>query len=232
MGSFKPLNFLRSKWAWAAEKPLFWANLVLIGGTLLWVFVYTGPVTETGPSDFRLRTWGMVLQLLGAVTVWRDLTDSARKFGKGDFLKSTWEWLKGCFFGRNITLQIDSAAHFHAGGSIRMTVRSVLPPNATLEARIQALECNLAEIDKGLGEANKEIRAQTAKLKEQLGEESKKREEAHKELQKDLHDAIVGNYTKLAFGAAWVFVGIVVSAWAPEIAKIVAGQWPQVWAAV
>lgn len=228
MGAFSPSNFIKAKWAWASEKPLFWANLVLAGLTALWIFVYPGPNTEAGPSDFRIRTWGMFLQLLGAVTVWLDLTDSARKFGKGGFLKSTWKWLKAGIFGRTITLHVAGSQHTITGGKARIKQRRTIDPRSPIDSRMEALEYNLNKIDEDLTGAYKEIADSASELKEQIKSETANRQEAHKGLQKDLQEAIVGNYTKLAFGAAWVVVGIVISAWAPELAKMVAGQWSAV----
>lgn len=232
MGSFNPLGALRAKWAWAAEKPLFWANLILTSGTLLWVFIYPGPITEAGPSDFRLKTWGMFLQLLGAYTVWHDLTSAAQAFGKGGFLKGTWEWLKAGLFGRTLAVHGSASGSVTFSGSARAKQRRDTPSSAPIESRVEALEFNLSRLDDELSLAFKTIEEGAAKFNQQLREESKKREEAHKELEKSLQDAIAGNYSVLAFGAFWVVIGIVVSALAPEIAKIVAGQWPQVWAAM
>lgn len=224
MGFPSPISFVRAKWAWAKEKPLFWANLGLITLTYLCLCIYPGPVTEAGPSDFRIRTWGMALQLLGAAIVWLDLTDSARKFGKGGFLKSTWDWIKAGIFGRAISISGSGSGGIAIGGTGRIKQRRNLGPNASLDSRLEALEFNLSRIDTELTSAFQAIEDSAAKLKDQIKEESRKRDEAHKELQKSLREAIVGNYTKLAFGAAWVVVGIIISAWAPEITKIVAGQ--------
>ncbi len=174
----------------------------------------------------------MFLQLLGAITVWLDLTDSARKFGKGGFLKSTWEWLQAGIYGRTVSVSASCSSAFAIGGSARIQQRRNLDPNASTNSRLEALEFNLSKIDTELSSAFTAIEESASKLKDQISEESRKRDEAHKELQKDLQEAIVGNYTKLAFGAAWVVVGIVISAVAPEIARLVAGQWSVVWAAL
>jgi hypothetical protein len=174
----------------------------------------------------------MFLQLLGAWTVWHDLTGSARAFGKGVSLKSTWRWLKAAVFGQDITLQIDSAHHTTTAGRVRVIQRRPVSPIAPMDSRVEALEYNLAKVDEGLSAAYREIEEAADRLRQALGEESKKREEAHKQLEERLKDSIVGNYTVLAFGALWVVVGIVLSALAPEIAKTVAGQWVQVWEAM
>lgn len=232
MGFHSPINFLRVKWCWAKEKPLVWASLALLTGTVLFVFMLPGPVTDAGPSDFRIRAWAMILQVIGAWTVWHDLTNSARTFGKGEVLKGTWEWLKAGIFGRTITLQADASSHYLVGGRARLIQRRAITPDAPTEVRLAALEYNLQKIDDDLTSAYTEIDVSAAALKGQIGEESKKREEAHSKLEGRLKDAIVGNYGMLLFGAWWVLIGIVLSSLSPEIARIAAGQWAKVWAVI
>lgn len=94
------------------------------------------------------------------------------------------------------------------------------------------MEYNLTKVDEGLSQAFAQIAQSETKLKEQMVEESRKREAAHKELEKSLQDSMVGNYATLAFGAFWVVVGVVISALAPEVAKAVAGHWVVAWKAM
>lgn len=51
----------------------------------------------------------MLLQLIGVFTVWFDLTSTARKFGKGGFVRRTLPWLQA-FFGRDVVLATIEAA--------------------------------------------------------------------------------------------------------------------------
>lgn len=225
-------GFIRGRWSWAKQKPLFWGNLALLAITLQIIFAYPGPITDTGPSDIRLRIWGMFLQLLGAYTVWHDLTRSARAFGKGGFLKSTWEWLKKCLGARHIVSACATGSIGIIGGRARVTQRRSPPADVPIDARLEALEFNLARIDDDLSAALREIDENTSKYSTKLSEERQAREAAVRALESRLQDAIVGNFTVLAFGALWVVVGIVISTLAPEIVKVVAGQWTQVWTAM
>lgn len=228
MGS--PLSFVQGRFRVAKENPLFWYNLLLIFGTASAIWLWPAPVIDNSPSDFRIRSWGMLLQLIGAYTVWRDLSESARKFGKTSLLSNTIEWLRRLIFGHAHVIGAAGSIQINGSGSARAKSRRAQPPDGSpLESRIETLEYNLSKVDEELSQAFQQISDTENRLKEQIKEESRKRDEAHKELQKDLHEAIVGNYATLVFGAAWVGVGIVVSALAPEIAKVVAGPWAPVW---
>lgn len=44
-----------------------------------------------------------------------------------------------------------------------------------------------------------------------------------------MEDAATGNFATLAFGAAWLAIGVVLATWAPEIVKVVRGQWWEIW---
>uniref|UniRef100_Q47HX4 Transmembrane protein n=1 Tax=Dechloromonas aromatica (strain RCB) TaxID=159087 RepID=Q47HX4_DECAR len=226
MGLSSSLSIIQGRFRIAKENPLLWYSLLLAAGTVTAIWYWPAPVTDSNPSDFRIRLWGMVLQLIGAYTVWHDLTESARKFGKTSLLANTIEWAKRLIFGHGHALGGVCATTDNVCFGGRATSRRPQPPDGSpLESRIETLEYNLSKVDEELSQALRQITDTKTKLKEQIKEESKKREEAHKEIQKDLHEAIVGNYATLVFGAFWVAIGILVSALAPEIAKAVAGQW-------
>lgn len=228
MGSL--LSKIQVRFRIAKENPLFWFSLLLAIGTAIAVRHWPAPVIDNTPSDFRIRTWGMILQLIGAYTVWHDLSESARKFGKTSLLVNTIKWLRRLIFCHGHAVGVAGSIQLNSCINCRATSRRPQPPvGSPLESRIETLEYNLSKVDEELSQAFKQITDTETKLKDQIKEENKKRDEAHKALQKDLHEAIVGNYAALVFGAFWVAVGVVISAWAPEIAKAVAGHWSAVW---
>ena len=101
------MNWIKRKWSWAKQKPLFWSNLLFLTAIMAVIWVWPAP----SASDLRVRLLGMVLQLVGILTVWHDLTAAARHFGKGgplSFFSSTGKWLKAGLFGA--TIQVSGAA--------------------------------------------------------------------------------------------------------------------------
>lgn len=225
------MGWLRRKWVWAKEKPLFWGNLGLLAISGLLIFVWPGPPLPTGPSDLRLRTWGMLLQLLGVLTVWFDLTSTARQFGKGGFVRRTLVWLKA-FFGRSVVIEAAGAAIGIAGGRVRPKVRHPIQAHAPLSDRVAALETNVEKIDEDLDAAYREIDKRAAELDANIKAENAERDRAIREVKTSLEDAATGNFATLAFGVAWLAVGVLLATWAPEIVKIVGGEWGEVWRAL
>lgn len=88
------MNWIKRKWSWAKQNPLFWCNFVFTAAIVAVVWAWPAPEA----SDFRVKLLGMVLQLVGILTVWHDLTAAARHFGKGvplSFFREHWKMAEG-----------------------------------------------------------------------------------------------------------------------------------------
>ena len=196
--------------------------------SVAFIFIWTSP----GGSDFRVKTLGMILQLIGVGTVWFDLTRAARTFGKTGMIRRTKEWLKTGLTGDAAVLHsgVSEQANFSSSG--RAMVRWPIDPNAVISARIEALEKNLGKIDEDVNALFRQLDQHTAVAKERASNEENMRAQAVAEVRRELIEASVGNFSTLVFGAVWLAVGVVLSTWAPEIAKIAAGNWAGVWAAM
>lgn len=225
-------KFFCEKWAWVTKKPLFWANLVLVAATYLVLITFPGPITDAGPSDFRIRAWATFLQVLGAYTVWNDLTKSARSFGKRGIVGGTFDWIKAAFIKPIKVFYPNIADGIGVGIAPRFTRRKQAGKQPTIEERIKSLEYNLAEIDGELRKVDQRFQQFDVRIQRQVLAETLARKEADAELSKIVHDAAVGNFGTLVFGAWWVGIGIVLSGFAAEIARIIAGQWSSVMAYV
>lgn len=221
------MGWFSARWEWAKANPLFWANLGLVAMTVGFIFLFPSPVTATGPSDFRLRTWGMVLQLFGVFTVWFDLTDTARKFGKGGFLRRTVEWLRA-FLGRRVVVGATGIATASITGKARARVRWPIQPGAPLPDRVSTVEENLKKVDDDLDAAFREIELRAGELGDRIDTEHSERSRAIQDIRKSLEEAATGNLATLAFGAAWLALGVILATWAPEIVKVVGGHWDEV----
>ncbi len=218
-------NRLKTKWYWAKSNPLFWYNIALVIGTLAVIKTYPAPIIESVPSDFRIKTWGMLLQLLGVFTVWHDLASAGQTFGKAGIFSRNWTWIKAGFGRPHLIACAGSSQCNISGGKARATQRRNPPPDATIEERVEALEYNRMKMDEDISSVFKEVDQTETNLKAKIAEESQNRKASINVLDERLKEAIVGNYSVLAFGVVWLIVGMTISTFAPEIARIIAGQW-------
>lgn len=225
------MNWIKRKWSWAKQNPLFWCNFVFIAAIVAVTCWWPAP----NASDFRVKLLGMVLQLVGILTVWLDLTAAARHFGKGgplSFFAGTWTWLKAGVFGSNVTLDVHSAHMIVRGGRPRLKVRRTISPASPLPERIAALEALATQIDADLDNAFKEIEERASELKTEISAEAAAREHSINDVKRSLENTATGNYAPLAFGAFWLAVGVVLATLAPEIALAAAGRWGELWARI
>jgi hypothetical protein len=214
------MEWLSRKTRWAAENPLFWWNLALVLAAVAVVLIWPSPKA----GDFRVKTLGMALQLLGVVSVWLDLTATAREFGKGGVLKRTWKWLQRGLGGGNVIVAATGNALAAFTGRARAKVRHSINSSASLPDRVAGLEQLVGQVDADLDGAYREIDHRVSEVNGQLAKERSARESSISDVKRSLERAAAGNYSTLLFGAAWLFVGVVLSTWAPEIAKLVADQ--------
>jgi hypothetical protein len=80
--------------------------------------------------------------------------------------------------------------------------------------------------------AHDEIDKRVDALSTRIAAESGVRDQAISEVRTSLKEAATGNLATLAFGVAWLAIGVVLATWAPEIVKVVGGKWCEVWAAL
>jgi hypothetical protein len=226
------MSFIKRKYVWAKQKPLFWFNILLALITAVMLLRTQLPVVSGVPSDLRLRLWGMALQLIGAYTVWVDLSSTARNFGKGDVISSTLKWLKVGILGRPTVLEASGAAQGNSSSSGRITQRCIIDSSASIEERLAVLEKNFQFIEHDIHGAFKEISAQGVEVRARLDEQKSHFTREIKSTHLKISEGFTGNYGTLLFGVSWLCVGIFFASVAPELAKAMNGQWNTIWLAL
>jgi hypothetical protein len=214
------------RWRIAKERPYVWYSLFLLVVTILVVWVFPGPMDKGTPTDTRIRLWALALQLMGAWIVWVDLVARPRSFGQGGVMASFWQWAKTLVTGR---------VPSHAAVAIVMPASSVVggfgsgrvggAENATLGQRVANLETNLKLIDSDLKQLQTEVSRSTQQMKDDLQRQVEQWRTEIEAVREQFRQAALGNFAQLLFGAACVMLGTVLSAVAPELAKVAAGQW-------
>jgi hypothetical protein len=218
-------NEVRMRYQVAKEKPLAWLSLMLIAITIGVVWILPAPVVSGPPPDLHLRAWAALLQGMGGLIVWWDLTVSARAFGRPKISATTFDWVKRLISPhRTVELSANLTAMGSMSGSATGKVRSSIPSDATTEQRIENLERNFSLLDDRLDEAFKQIENARKSADAKIAETVKKHDDSTTELKRRLEDSIVGNYSSLCFGAFWAIVGMLLSAFSQDIARLAAGQ--------
>lgn len=217
---------IRQKWFWACQNKPFWVHTGLI--VLSVPFIFFRPALANGtPTDLPLRFWGMCLQLIGAFTVWIDLTKTAKDFGVQQ-LKFR-EWLRRFKAPPPIegTLIV-----MEEGDTIRITgyVPTITQSGQSTEERLMRMERDVLALNVELSTARDEVKNQKRDLSANIEHRANKLNHEIKNLQGQLEEAFIGNYTALRVGAIWLVVGIVLSSVAVEITNLIhVRQLPKFW---
>lgn len=212
------LKWTKRKWLWACQNKLFWVNLALFGSTCT-------VVVNTGTSDFWIRMWSLALQLIGAYIVLSDLAGGAKDFGLPGIIKNNWQWLK---WGLGIPTVVNASGSATLGTAISSahgSVRFALDPSATIEVRVEQLERYVQRLHDVTDQAFMLIHTKERELTEKIHAAKAHLEQQIGATNDRMKIALVGNYSLLLFGAVWVAIGTILSALAPDIPKLLSGEW-------
>lgn len=207
---------LRQKWFWICLNKPFWASAGLTFITV--AFLAVKPAMINGmPTDLPVRFWGMVLQLVGAFTVWIDLTKTAKDFGEPPSCQKTLQWLKGLI---HTPEPVQASTSVMAGGATLVGgayITTAGQPGWPIEARVARLESDVAGIKEGLSTVRADLMRQKSELAADIKQQTTELRQEVGAVQMQLKDALVGNFAVLHFGAVWLVLGIVMSSVAVEI---------------
>lgn len=208
------------------QKPL-WGCVVLTA--LTWALLRMRlPTVDGVASDIFIRLSGVVLQLIGAVTVLKDLTKTASDFGEGPSLRKFGDYIKAIFFGPppingSVTINLQTG-NCTSTGSLA-TIHQGIPSNevriARLEQAVKSLQGELEKVNATV-ETNKQefvhdLKVRTAELRQTIAD-----------LNKQLKNSLVGSFSMLSFGVYSLAIGIVLTSIPVELATLVRlGQLPR-----
>lgn len=106
-----------------------------------------------------------------------------------------------------------------------MKVRRNIDASAPTELRLAALERNFKMIDSDIDELGNSLNKRATKIDERTTAEAQKQAASIRDVQAEIKNTATAHVSSLAFGTAWLGVGIVLSTCALEITRLVAGQW-------
>lgn len=217
---FRPMRTIRAAalWHWLAEARHFWITIAVIA-----VALYLS--LRPGASEPVIRWTGGVLQLLGVITVVWGIAETRAFFGHAPILSVASRWL-GRFplVRQNVVVGVGIAEGISAVGRARGYVTAGAGANPTVEDRVAALERNIGHLNDRINETFKEMDAGFQEVKGALSDEKEARVAEDKRTREMLETTATGGVHISAMGAAWLFVGVILSTAAIEIER-----WLKVW---
>ena len=208
-----PVNLSRIKAVgpWMAEGKYLW---LVFAPCLLALLVIL-----LGPSEPVFRITGLVLQLFGISTIIWGISETRKLFGHASLASKIVAWFQRFPLRRRHLVMAVGRGDFAATmGKARAFVTHSAGPNPTLDARIEAVENNIASMQNQITAIERELDEGLGKVRDNIRSEARTRDADDKKLREKIESSATGGIHISAIGAAWLFVGVLLSTAAPELA--------------
>lgn len=172
-----------------------------------------------GSTEPLIRLTGLILQILGVATVIWGISETRAFFGHKPVFIAAKEWIgRFPFRTKNIVLSATGADSASTTGHARAYVTHGAGPTQPMQDRLDALEKNITTIHDRITNTLKEMDEQFRDTKQELSAEANARQAEDERTRKMLETTATGGIHISAIGATWLFVGVVLSTAAPELA--------------
>lgn len=199
---------------WMADGKYVWTA---VGVNVIALVVALRP----GTGEPVIRLTGLVLQLLGIASVIWGISETRALFGHASISTKVTAWFeRNPLRKRAIVLRASGASISVALGSVRGYVTHAQGPNATVDARLDALEKDVTSIHDRISATDRDLGTKVERVKEALDTEVRTRSADDARIGERLEAVGTGGVHISAIGASWLFVGVVLSTAAPELEKI------------
>jgi hypothetical protein len=170
-------------------------------------------------AERQIRLSGMMLQLLGVLTLLIGLRDTRNVFADQP---TAWEAIKQWWHGRprfgpqGVTVNVEAAQFVLSPGRVRMSVTA--GPNTPIERRIELLEQNHERLVKEVDGLHSNLEEQKRDQTKALETERKERLEGDQTVKTQLKSAIAEGIPLELIGVGFFALGIAAGTASPEIA--------------
>lgn len=206
-------RWIKANAAWLFAAWRVWAPIIVV--------VIVGALSSLlpGKADDSVRYAGLALQILGIATVVHGLRDRRRLFNRPSLIDHLVSWVdkRPIWGAKPQTVSISMTGTIGISGSAKISVWRGTPPNATIEARLDALEANIETLKTEQAETAKDLQEETRKSAEALASERQSRESTIGELQTRVDTLGVGGLHLETAGLFWLIVGVVLGTAPAEI---------------
>lgn len=215
--------FLKNLWRyvfdhlrWIADASPVWRALGVVALVAAITSFLPGKIND------RIRYCGMTLELLGVLSVAAGLREKRRLFKRPSLLEYLQQWLgrRPRWKRESHTISATGIGSASAVGSARCSVWRGVAPEATLEARVTAIEANLITLRDEHADTARQVGEEARIRAEALASERRVRESAVTAIQTQLDTFGAGGLHIETAGLFWLFLGIVLATASTEVAWI------------
>jgi hypothetical protein len=192
---------------WIAEPWTFWLFLFTIAATWL-LALLLGDTPE-----LRARIIGVMLQLLGLVTVAIGLRNMRKLFGRPSFAEWFRDWLSRFLlnFRKPEPIEITPAPATASSGVGQPTVRISASADSTSEERISLIERDVDLLRTSLDRLQKDFAENLRKLSGRTTQHVLTLKRVDRQLQSQLQEVAVGGLRLEVLGLSWLLIGLVLA---------------------
>lgn len=199
--------------SWLFYEPRhFWLAIVPTGLALMYSLGFA-------KSENAIRLTGLGLQLAGILTVVWGLVATWRFFGLGDPFARALDWLARIpLRRRTIYASMNEAVEVGDACSGRAFTSWPLDPEASVTARIEAIEKNLPLINDRISHTQQELDREVVKLRAELNEVVAAATAQVAKVDTKVTSLGTGSLHISAMGALWLFVGSILGSASSNLA--------------
>lgn len=209
------ISRLKAFWRWLADARYIWLSASLIVPALVISLLLN-------TSEQVIRITGLILQILGILTVIWGICETRALFGHQSITVKIKSWLKRFPIHRkkNVTSTGEgSIASFTTSNSRGHAVDNP-GQNPNIEDRVESLEKNIRLIHERISLIEKHMDEEFRNIADALKKEESTRHMEHNLLYKKLEMTGTGGVHISAIGASWLLLGVILSTAAREIANL------------
>lgn len=205
---------IKNLWPWLADAKFVWLAL---GVNALALVISLRP----GTNEPLIRMVGLALQLFGIASVIWGISETRALFGHASIARKATDWLRRFPLLRRDAIVLSGCASVSmSAGNGRAFGTHGPGPNSTVESRLTALESNINTIHDRISATQNEIDQERQKSADALKQEEMGRRQEDAAIREKLEVTGTGGVHISAIGASWLFVGVILSTAAPEIAAL------------
>jgi hypothetical protein len=210
----KILTWFKSIWIWIKQANHVWRALSI--AILAVAYIYLNP------NEQSMRITGLVLQILGILTVAWGIKETRELFGHPSLTTKCLEWFKNFppYGGRIISVSASGSIGATTGNAYA-SIFIQIDKNSSIDERFAAIEKSLNNINDLIIQTEKNLDNKVKSIAETISHEKLLREQGDSEAHKKLEAVSTGGFHISATGTLWLLLGVTMSTAPNELLALI-----------